>query len=132
MFSDRTLKFLCDIPFGRPWNTLSSPSNLEARLESLQAPSRERVKLSRERMKTRYTSRATNNHFKEGNLVWMYNPKRRRGLSPKLQQNWEGPYTVDKKLNDVVYRVQRSPNANQKIIHINRLAPNRATDLTSM
>ncbi|GBM68000.1 hypothetical protein AVEN_218853-1 [Araneus ventricosus] len=34
----------------------------------------------------------------------MYNPKRRRGLSPKLQQNWEGPYIVAKKLNDVVNR----------------------------
>ncbi|GBM43440.1 hypothetical protein AVEN_18607-1 [Araneus ventricosus] len=61
----------------------------------------------------------------------MYNPKRRRGLSPKLQQNWERPYTVFKKLNDVVYKVQRSPNAKPKVIHINRLAPYRATDHSS-
>ncbi|GBM46684.1 hypothetical protein AVEN_261059-1 [Araneus ventricosus] len=77
--------------------------NLEARLESVHAFSRERIKLASERMKTRYDSRATDHHFKERDLVWMYNPKRRRGLSPKLQQNWEGPYTVVKKLNDVVY-----------------------------
>ncbi|GBO18241.1 hypothetical protein AVEN_61696-1 [Araneus ventricosus] len=36
------------------------------------------------------------------------------------------------KLNDVVYRVQRSPNAKPKVIHINRLAPYRATDHSSM
>ncbi|GBM15772.1 Fatty acyl-CoA reductase wat [Araneus ventricosus] len=83
-------------------------------------------------MKIRYDSRATDHLFKEGDLVWMYNPKRRRGLSPKLKQNWEGPYTVVKKLNDVVYRVQRSPNSKQKVIHINRLAPYRATDHNSM
>ncbi|GBO43472.1 hypothetical protein AVEN_143143-1 [Araneus ventricosus] len=65
-------------------------------------------------MKTRYDSGATGHHFKEGDQVWMYNPKRRRGLSPKLQQNWEGPYTIVKKLNDVIYRVQRSPNAKPK------------------
>ncbi|GBM96741.1 hypothetical protein AVEN_134020-1, partial [Araneus ventricosus] len=47
----------------------------------------------------------------------------RRGLSPKLQQNWEGPYTIVKKLNDVIYRVQRSSNAKPKVIHINRLTP---------
>ncbi|GBM60819.1 hypothetical protein AVEN_66777-1 [Araneus ventricosus] len=82
-------------------------------------------------MKTLYDSRATDHHFKEGDLVWMYNPKRQRGPSPKLQQNWEGPYTVVKKLNDVVYRVQRSPNAKPKVIHINRLAPYRATDHSS-
>ncbi|GBN25177.1 hypothetical protein AVEN_164512-1, partial [Araneus ventricosus] len=61
----------------------------------------------------------------------MYNPKRRRGLSPKLQQNWERPYTVVKKLNDVVYRVQMSPNAKPKVIYINRLAPYRVTDHSS-
>ncbi|GBM09108.1 hypothetical protein AVEN_5290-1 [Araneus ventricosus] len=130
-FSDRTLRFPCDILFGRPRDTPSSPTNSEARLESVQASAREQVELSRERMKIRYDSRATDHHFKEGDLVWMYNPKRRRGLSPKLQQNWEGPYTVVKKLNDVVYRVQRSPNAKPKVIHINRLAPYRATDHSS-
>ncbi|GBL78026.1 hypothetical protein AVEN_143336-1 [Araneus ventricosus] len=131
-FSDRTLRFPSDILFGRPRDTPSSPTNSEARLESAQASAGEQVELSRERMKTRYDSRATDHHFKEGDLVWMYNPKRRRGLSPKLQQNWEGPYTVVKKLNDVVYWVQRSPNTKPKVIHINRLAPYRATDHSSM
>ncbi|GBN70610.1 hypothetical protein AVEN_61475-1 [Araneus ventricosus] len=83
-------------------------------------------------MKTRYDSGATSHHFKEGDQVWMYNPKRRRGLSPKLQQNWEGPYTIVKKLNNVIYRVQRSPNAKPKVIHINRLTPYRATDHSSV
>ncbi|GBM66164.1 hypothetical protein AVEN_68291-1 [Araneus ventricosus] len=102
--------------------------NLEARLESVHAFARQRNKLASERMKTRYDSRATDHHFKEGGLVWMYNPKRWRVLSPKLQHNWEGPYTVVKKLNDVDCRVQRSPNAKPKVIHINLLAPYRATD----
>ncbi|GBM11198.1 Retrovirus-related Pol polyprotein from transposon 297 [Araneus ventricosus] len=126
----------CDILFGRPSDTPSSPNeylnNLEARLESVHALARERIKLSSERMKTRYDSGATGHHFKEGDQVWMYNPKRRRGLSPKLQQNWEGPYTIVKKLNDVIYRVQRSPNAKPKVIHINRLTPYRATEHSSV
>ncbi|GBO45639.1 hypothetical protein AVEN_139022-1 [Araneus ventricosus] len=102
-FSDRTLRFPCDILFGRLRDTPSSPTNSEAHLESVQASAGEQVELSRERMKIRYDSRATYHRFKEGDLVWMYNPKRRRSLSPKLQQNWEGPYTVVKKLNDVAY-----------------------------
>ncbi|GBN19796.1 hypothetical protein AVEN_62834-1 [Araneus ventricosus] len=93
----RTLRLLCDIP-GRPSDTSSSPNeymyNLEARLESVHAFARERIKQASERMKTNYDSKATDHHFKEGDQVWMYNPKRRRGLSPKLQQNWEGPYTI--------------------------------------
>ncbi|GBM69537.1 hypothetical protein AVEN_219175-1 [Araneus ventricosus] len=74
-------------------------------------------------MKTRYDSGATGHYFMEGDQVWMYTPKRRRGLSLKLQQNWEGPYTIVKKLNDVIYRVQKSPNAKPKVIRINRLTP---------
>ncbi|GBM21767.1 hypothetical protein AVEN_29214-1 [Araneus ventricosus] len=105
--------------------------NLEAHFESVHAFVREQIKLAREQMETRYDSTATDHHFKEGDLVWMHNPKRWRGLSPKLQQNWEGPYTVVKKLNDV-YRVQRLPNAKPKVIHINRLAPYRATDHSSL
>ncbi|GBL92230.1 Transposon Ty3-I Gag-Pol polyprotein [Araneus ventricosus] len=136
MLFGRTLRLPCDILFGRPSEMPSSPNeymkNLETRLESVHAFARERIKLASERMKTRYDSRATDHHFKEGDLVWMYNPKRRRGLSPKLQQNWEGPYTVVKKLNDVVYRVQRSANTKPKVIHINRLAPYRATAHSSI
>ncbi|GBM79542.1 Retrovirus-related Pol polyprotein from transposon 412 [Araneus ventricosus] len=136
MLFGRTLRLPCDILFGRPSDTPSSPNeylnNLEARLESVHAFARERIKLASERMKTRYDSGATGHHFKEGDQVWMYNPKRRRGVSPKLQQNWEGPYTIVKKLNDVIYRVQRSPNAKPKVIHINRLTPYRATDHSSV
>ncbi|GBO01648.1 hypothetical protein AVEN_68079-1 [Araneus ventricosus] len=105
---------------------------LEACLESVHAFARERIKLASERIKTRYDSRATDRYFEEGDLVWMYNPKRWRGMSHKLQQNWEGQYTVVKKLNDVVYRVERSPNAKPKVVHTNRLDPYRTTDHNSM
>ncbi|GBM64621.1 hypothetical protein AVEN_91694-1 [Araneus ventricosus] len=136
MLFGRTLRLPCDILFGRPSDTPSSPNeylnNLEARLESVHVFTRERIKLASKRMQTRYDSGPTDHHFKEGDQVWMYNPKRRRGLSPKLQQNWEGPYTIVKKLNDVIYRVQRSTNAKPKVIHINRLTPYRATDHSSM
>ncbi|GBM50684.1 hypothetical protein AVEN_45957-1 [Araneus ventricosus] len=136
MLFGRTLRLPCDILFGRPSDTPSLPNeylnNLEARLESVRVFARERIKLASERMKTRYDSGATGHNFKEGDQVWTYTPKRRRGLGQKLQQNWEGPYTIIKKLNDVICRVQRSPNAKPKIIHINRLTPCRATDHSSM
>ncbi|KAF8789953.1 Gypsy retrotransposon integrase-like protein 1 [Argiope bruennichi] len=69
MLFGRTLRLPCDILFGRPNETPSSPNeymkNLEARLESIHAFARERNKLASERMKTLYDSRATNHQFKE-------------------------------------------------------------------
>ncbi|GFW26371.1 uncharacterized protein C19orf47 [Trichonephila clavipes] len=57
-------------------------------------------------MKTRYDTKATGHQFKEGDRVWFYNPTRRKGLSPKLQSHWDGPYTILKIINDVVIRIR--------------------------
>ncbi|GBN47231.1 hypothetical protein AVEN_5436-1 [Araneus ventricosus] len=94
--SDRTPRFPSDILFGSPGDTPSSPNEdlnkLEARLESVQTSDRERVKLSKIRKKTHYDSGAADHHFKKSYLVWVCNPKQRRGLRPKPRQKCEGPY----------------------------------------
>ncbi|GBN60706.1 hypothetical protein AVEN_116748-1 [Araneus ventricosus] len=70
----------CDCLFGRPSDTPSSSNeylnNLEARLEGVHV-------FASERMKTCYDTGATDHHFKDGDQVWMYNPKRRRGSKPE-------------------------------------------------
>ncbi|KAF8789440.1 Retrovirus-related Pol polyprotein like [Argiope bruennichi] len=97
--------------------------NLRTRMEEVHHLARDRIGMASEKMKTRYDARATGHNFHEGDQVWLWNPKRRKGLSPKLQTNWEGPYTVFKRLNDVVVRIQKSPHSKPKVIHCNRLAP---------
>jgi len=32
-----------------------------------------------------------------------YNPRKKKKRAPKLQSNWESPYFIVRKLNDVVY-----------------------------
>ena len=58
----------------------------------------------------------------QGDQVWLFNPKRRRGRSHKLQTNWEGPYTVKERINDVVYRIQQEGQRKLKVVHLDRLA----------
>ncbi|GFU28983.1 kinectin [Trichonephila clavipes] len=77
---------------------------------------RERIGMASEKMKTRYDTRATGHDFHEGDKVWLWNPKRCKGLSPKLQTNWEGPYTVLKRLNGVVVWIQKSPHSKPKCL----------------
>ncbi|GBM94395.1 hypothetical protein AVEN_266421-1 [Araneus ventricosus] len=73
----RTLQLPCDILFRRPNETPSSPNeymkNLEACFEGLRGFAKEQIKLANKQMKTHCDFRATNYHFKEGVLVWMYN-----------------------------------------------------------
>ncbi|KAJ8948954.1 hypothetical protein NQ318_022976 [Aromia moschata] len=54
--------------------------------------------------------------FANGNITG------RTRRSPKLQSNWEGPYTIIRKINDLVYRIQLSPRSKPKVVHLERLA----------
>ena len=54
------------------------------------------------RMKTRYDLRDNSVGFQAGDLVWLYNPRRRNGCCQKLSSDWEGPYTVVTRINNVV------------------------------
>ncbi len=53
--------------------------------------------------------------------MWLFNPQRKKGISPKLQKPWHGPYLVVTKINDVIYCIQLSPRSKPKIVHHNRL-----------
>ncbi|GFX30620.1 retrovirus-related Pol polyprotein from transposon 412 [Trichonephila clavipes] len=110
MLFGRDLRLPCDLLFGRPPDTASSPEeyvqNLQTRFEDVHHLARERINLRTEKMKTRYDTKATGHQFKEGDKVWFYNPTRRKGLSPKLQSHWDGPYTILKIINDVVIRIR--------------------------
>ncbi|UYV63048.1 hypothetical protein LAZ67_2002940 [Cordylochernes scorpioides] len=80
----------------------------------------EKLNFSSEKMKDRYNVKTSNKTFKEGEMVWLHNPQRRKRLSPKLQYQWEGPYKITKCLNDVIYRIQKTPTSKPKVVHYNR------------
>ncbi|MPC20958.1 hypothetical protein E2C01_013924 [Portunus trituberculatus] len=52
--------------------------------------------------------------------VWLHNPRRRRGLSPKLQSPWEGPYTVVAVPSAVAYKIRRG-HKRALVVHADRL-----------
>ena len=59
--------------------------------------------------------------FGSGDLVWLHNPQRKKGISPKLRRPWEGPYVAVEQLNDVVYRIQWGPWKKPEVVHRDRL-----------
>ena len=58
-----------------------------------------------DRMKAKYDGAANTDGLQEGQLVLLYNPQRKKGLSTKLQKSWDGAYKIIKRLKDVVYRI---------------------------
>ena len=126
MFLGRDIVLPADITFGRSPeqhdDLVQYAHDLRKTLNEVHDFARERIRSNSDRMKARYDLKANERHFGVGDRVWLYNPRRSKGVSPKLQKDWEGPYTVITKINDVVYRIQKGPRL-KKIVHLNRLAP---------
>ncbi|UYV74279.1 K02A2.6-like [Cordylochernes scorpioides] len=108
-------------PGGPPVEVTSYVGELRGVLSETHKLVREKIQLASHRMKTHYDLKANHEGFKESDMVWMFNPKRKRGLSPKLTPMWEGPYKVVKRINDLVYRIQRSSKAKPRVVHLSRL-----------
>ncbi|KAJ8942563.1 hypothetical protein NQ318_021965 [Aromia moschata] len=67
----------------------------------------EKLKIHSDKMKQRLDTTSTETAFKPGGAVWF---------------NWEGPYTIIKKINELVYRIQLSTRSKPKVVHLERLA----------
>lgn len=59
--------------------------------------------------------------FQVGDIVWLYVPAVKSGLSRKLSSLWQGPYTVLDKVTTVNYRIQLIGGTKCQIVHGNRL-----------
>ncbi|KAJ8953333.1 hypothetical protein NQ318_012128 [Aromia moschata] len=131
--TNKTLQKLRDRFYWRHTDPDTYVGELERRMSAVHDHVRSRLQLESDRMKTRYDVRANSSGFQEGDLVWLYNPVRRKGRSPKLQNNWEGPFTVIKRINDGVYRIQRNPrNKIYEVCKLSNKADNVAPDLATL
>ncbi|KAJ8950677.1 hypothetical protein NQ318_012756 [Aromia moschata] len=126
--SGREMKLPTDLILGRPLEENQERSlpefveDLRERLDRVHRFASEKLKMHSDKMKQRLDTTSTDTAFKPGDAVWLYAPKRTKGKSTKLQSNWEGPYTIIKKINDLVYRIQLSTRSNPKVVHLERLA----------
>ena len=117
------------------WTTYKTVDHYVKRLaESLQqtyALTREALQRSVAVQKRYYNKKAKERKFAVGQSVWLYNPRRRRGRTPKLDIPWEGPYAIVRILGDVLYEIQASRRSKSKIVHVDKLAATKQTYDTS-
>ena len=56
--------------------------------------------------------------------MWLHQPLIEKGLSNKLARPWQGPYTIVKRLSDVVYYIQKDGKSRKRtVVHFNRFKP---------
>ncbi|XP_036146013.1 uncharacterized protein LOC118646668 [Monomorium pharaonis] len=89
--------------------------DLRLKLRELHAVVKKRMDIKSSRVKAWYDRKARLVLFQEGQKVWLCDPRRSRGKTPKVQNSWESPYLVIKKLSDVVYCIQKSSRHRKKV-----------------
>ena len=92
------------------------------RMRIIRAQVENNLRIAASTMKRRTDVKATSlQPLEENDQVWLYNPKRKKGQSPKLSSSWDGPYRIVKRLSAVTYRIQKHKHAACKVVHFNRL-----------
>ena len=121
----RNLRLPIDLLYGRPEDEYIADTEyvikLSNQIERVHHHAGQNIRVATDRMKHYYDTGSNSQTLEPGQHVWLHNPKRKKGVSPKLSRSWEGSYTVTERLNDVLYCIQQSPRAKQKVVHRNRL-----------
>ena len=61
--------------------------------------------------------------FKEGDQVWYFCPRTKRGTSSKWSKYFTGPHEVTGRLNDVNYIIRLKDGRRSIVVHVNKLKP---------
>ncbi|XP_063333353.1 uncharacterized protein LOC134629763 [Pelmatolapia mariae] len=131
----RELRTPAELAFGKPPDAPEAPPGrdyarkLQERLDSAHSYAREQLAKAGLRQKRNYDITTKGRHFRAGELVWVYSPKRKKGRCPKLDSSWVGPCSVVERVGEVVYRVQLPPRGRKVVLHRDRMAPYRGQSL---
>ena len=126
MMLGREVELPIDLVFGKPpdENNLSESGYvtiLRQKLETAHEYARYQLQKSANRQKKNYDHRVHCDKFAVGDFVWLLFSIRKKGLSPKLQRRWIGPFLVISVLSDCFDRIQKSPRCKAKVVHRDRL-----------
>ncbi|GFX07144.1 hypothetical protein TNCV_4268961 [Trichonephila clavipes] len=99
-----------------------------ARAEESRQLARVHTLRAQDKDRRRYDSKHQVVSYAPGDLVWVYTPVRKVGLSEKLLRRYFGPYQVLRRLSAVTYEVQDFDPASRKrklreVVHVLRMKP---------
>ena len=93
---------------------------LREKLASVHSLAREFIAEAQEVQERQYNRKEHLVRYQVGDKVWLHDVRRRKGLSPKLSFNWDGPYTVKRVISDWLYQIVKG-EGKAKVVHHNRL-----------
>ena len=103
-----------------PTDVVTYIYEVQNRLKSIQDASREIEAEAKRKAKIRYDRTTRSRTFQVGDQVLVMTP----GGRPKLQTEWEGPFTIEKQVTKVTYQIIRTDKRkSHRIYHVNMSKP---------
>lgn len=81
---------------------------LTTKLETIHNLTRDKIQLSSKHMIKEYSKKVYQQLYEASDAVWYYSPKYGRH-GKKLYRPWTGPYIINKRINDVIYKIRKNP-----------------------
>ena len=124
LFHGRSARLPLDVACGAehcPADAVCSASELDEIRERVV----ESIKRAAASRAERHESVSNQIQYVEGDFVWLHRGVRRKGLSPKLQRPWTGPYQVVEVLSPQTYRVRLAAPGRRTsmVVHHDRIKP---------
>ena len=82
--------------------------DLMTKLWNVHESARENLVKASDRQKRYYDLKTDDHTFCQGDGVILFNPANIKGRSSKLTCKWEGPYTITRKLSNLIYEIKLS------------------------
>eukprot|EP00111_Clytia_hemisphaerica_P012397 TCONS_00036391-protein len=98
--------------------------NIVETLQIAQDEAKEQMEKSQKSMKKNYDKKASVSKFSVGDKILLKKEARKKGLSPKLQEKYIGPFILKQKLSDVLFFISdMSGKVLKAPTHVNRMKP---------
>ena len=96
-------------------------TSLKERMKKVHDYARPQLGKNANHQKKYYDIKSSGKTFERGDFVWLFCPRKKVGICPKLQRFWTGPYLIVEKIGDVLYQIQISKRSKSKVVHFDRL-----------
>ena len=100
-------------------------NQLQETMRDSYALARDHLNESAGRRKDDYDIKVKSAEFTEGQKVWYFYPRRYVKRSPKWTKNYDGPFTVVRKIPPCDYVIQKSKRTTPQVVHCDKLKPYR-------
>ena len=109
-------------PVDHSTSTQEYVTELKAKIRNAHEVARKTGNKQHERQKQLYNRKSRPPNLNVGDRVWLYNPSKKIGLSPKLTIFWEEePYRIIDILNNVTAVISRGEGKKQRVVHVDKL-----------